>query len=382
MAGLRTGTRLLRQANCIRSAVRTPGTRAYSSKQAGAAFATARPLVVGGVALGAAYTAYKTYFRSEEGIPVLPVAYAASTPACQPSVVSQTKEHALYLWIHLKPNADAKACAKSVAKLQALVDAVCPPDLRDESDEIWAGVGFGPQFYSKLGGKAKQDYSHITRKGEHGAMPSGGGDIFIHAKSDNTSKLFELCQTVLAAFPKDSVDKFEDIYSFVYKNGRDLSGFIDGTENPADDDDRHKNAVEPASGGSYVITQKWIHDLKLIAEAKASTMESWLGRTREDSIELDKKLVSSHVARMTGGTAMANPKKHEIVRQSMPYGTVSDKAGLFFIAYSSSPEKFNYMLDRMTAREDKHSDDVMRLSTCVASTYWYFPGEAELKKFQ
>ena len=68
-----------------------------------------------------------------------------------PKVISQTKEHALYLWIHLKPNADARACAKSVAKLQALVDVVCPPDLRDESDEIWAGVGFGPQFYAKVG---------------------------------------------------------------------------------------------------------------------------------------------------------------------------------------------------------------------------------------
>ena len=56
-----------------------------------------------------------------------------------------------------------------------------------------------------------------------------GGDIFIHAKSNDTSKLFELCQRVMAQLPPDSVESFEDIYSFVYKNGRDLSGFIDGT---------------------------------------------------------------------------------------------------------------------------------------------------------
>ena len=59
-------------------------------------------------------------------------------------------------------------------------------------------------------------------------MPSSGGDIFIHAKSDEISMLFELCQEVMSRLPADSVDKFEDIYSFVYKNGRDLSGFIDG----------------------------------------------------------------------------------------------------------------------------------------------------------
>ena len=55
-----------------------------------------------------------------------------------------------------------------------------------------------------------------------------GGDIFIHAKSNDMSKLFELGQTILGKLPAGSVDKFEDTYSFVYKNGRDLSGFIDG----------------------------------------------------------------------------------------------------------------------------------------------------------
>ena len=65
-------------------------------------------------------------------------------------VVSGTKEHALYLWIHLKPNANAKKCARVAANLQAYVDAVCPPDMRDESDEVWAGAGFGPNFYSQV----------------------------------------------------------------------------------------------------------------------------------------------------------------------------------------------------------------------------------------
>ena len=63
---------------------------------------------------------------------------------------SQGKNHALYLWIHLKPEADARACGKAVASLQKYVDEVCPPDLRDEDDEIWAGVGFGPNFYQQV----------------------------------------------------------------------------------------------------------------------------------------------------------------------------------------------------------------------------------------
>ena len=97
----------------------------------------------------------------------------------------------------------------------------------------------------------------------------------MHAKCDEVSRLFELSQEVLAALPEGSVDKAEDIYSFVYKNGRDLSGFIDGlffdcvlffidrnlsleifpgTENAADDDDRRNIAVEKETGGSYVVS--------------------------------------------------------------------------------------------------------------------------------
>lgn len=83
------------------------------------------------------------------------------------------------------------------------------------------------------------------------------------------------------------------------------------------------------------------------------------------------------------GTALDQEAPFEIVRQSMPYGSLSKEAGLFFIAYAASPENFEYMLDRMVgARDDGHSDDIMRLSKNVKGTYWYFPGVAELKKYE
>ena len=65
-------------------------------------------------------------------------------------VFSQTKSHALYLWIHLKPTADSKACAKAVSNLQAIVDKVCPASEKTEDNEIWAGVGFGPNFLGQV----------------------------------------------------------------------------------------------------------------------------------------------------------------------------------------------------------------------------------------
>jgi len=304
---------------------------------------------------------------------------AKGTP--QPNTFSQTKMHALYLWIHLQPNVDPKKCAKAVANLQQLVDKVTPPDMRDETDEVWAGVGFGEEFYKKVSSKnAPSTYFCEHRKGSLGEMPNSGGDIFIHAKSDTFSKLFELAQAVQKVLPKGSILRFSDVYSFVYQNGRDLSGFIDGTENAADEETRFQVAVNKDTGGSFCITQRWIHNMDLFNESKDSALEAMVGRARSDSTELKKKLASSHVARMTSGTAVGAPKPVQIVRQSMPYGSLGGESGLFFIGFAESPKNFDYMLDRMVGKtEDKISDDIMRFGKCVEGGYWYFPSTEELK---
>uniref|UniRef100_K1RBF6 Uncharacterized protein yfeX n=1 Tax=Magallana gigas TaxID=29159 RepID=K1RBF6_MAGGI len=352
--------------------------------------------------------------NTEQTVGLFPAVSAAGVPESQPSVYSQGKNHALYLWIYVKPEANAKEVAKAVAKLQKYVDQVTDPKMRDEEDEIWAGVGFGPNFYKQIGGKPKEDYNYPHRKGNLGEMPSSGGDVFIHAKCNTPSKLFELAQVVMKNMPANSVESFEDVYSFVYKNGRDLSGFIDGTENAADEESRQNIAVDKETGGSYVITQKWIHDLQVIDKEKDKTLESWVGRnrpdstelsrksitshvarmtgdktleswvgrSRPDSTELSRKSITSHVARMTGGNSWQQAKPVEIVRQSMPFGSLSSEAGLFFIGYAASPMNFEFMLDRMVgARDDSNCDDIMRLSKNIKGTYWYFPGADELKKF-
>lgn len=384
MAALRSGFRQL--ASKAKPAF-TSGNRGISTGRS-TVHKYGKSLLVGGVAasvgLGWLYkdSLKSTLSEAAEAVTPKPV-IAASVPASQPSVFSEGKDHALYLWINLKPEANMKEVGRTCAKLQNMVDQVSDPKMRDESDEILAGVGFGPNTYRQLGGIPKQNYTYAYRKGSLGDMPSSGGDVFVHAKSNNPSKLFELCQMFLNSLPAKSVENAEDIYSFVFQNGRDLSGFIDGTENPADEEHRQNVAVEKETGGSYVITQKWIHDLKLINTEKEKTMEQWVGRSRPDSIELKKKTASSHVARMTGGNNFEQKKAFEMVRQSMPYGTVTGDAGLFFIGYTASPDNLNFMLDRMVGAGsggDGISDDIMRLTKNVKGTYWYFPGVAELRK--
>ncbi|XP_060064949.1 dye-decolorizing peroxidase YfeX-like [Ylistrum balloti] len=364
------------------------GQRRLLSTGTGAGAKSWRPLVLGAMTAGAgAFGVYKYTWESKrnviedlQSLAPKPV-HAVNLPEAQPSVWSGGKNNALYLWIHLKPNANVKDVAKVACKLQKFVDQVVDPKTKDEDDEVLAGVGFGPNFYKQIGGNVKQDYNFAHRKGALGDMPSSGGDVFFHAKCNTQSKLFELAQLLMKNMPAGSVDKAEDIYSFVFKNGRDLSGFIDGTENPADDESRQNVAVEPGTGGSYVITQKWIHDFSVINNEKDKTMEGWVGRTRPDSMELSRKSITSHVARMTGGNAYQQKKKFEMVRQSMPFGTVTGEAGLFFIGYCASPDNLNFMIDRMVgAGGDGQSDDIMKLTRNVKGTYWYFPGTSELTK--
>ncbi|KAL4232384.1 hypothetical protein ACF0H5_009952 [Mactra antiquata] len=349
---------------------------------------SAVPVVLGTLVAGVgSYGLYK-YTKKEDVTAVLesvtstPKVTAASTPTSQPSVYSQGKNHALYLWIELEPTANAKEVVKATKSLQKMVDQVTDPSMRDEEDEIWAGVGFSPNFFKQVGGSPRQDYTYAHRRGNLGEMPSSPGDVFIHAKCNTPSKLFELAQVVLASLPKGSVKDFEDIYSFVFKNGRDLSGFIDGTENAADEDSRQNIAVQKETGGSYVITQKWIHNMQVINSEKDRTQEGWVGRAKSDSTEISRKSITSHVARMTGGNGFQQKKPFEIVRQSMPFGTLKGGAGLFFIGYSASPDNLNFMLDNMVGagKDGPHCDDIMRLTKNIKGTYWYFPGAEELNK--
>ena len=169
-------------------------------------------------------------------------------------------------------------------------------------------------------------------------------------------------------------------HGFVYKNGRDLSGFIDGTANLAGDDERLHDCVNQR-GGSFVITQRWVHKFDALKNLPDDIQEQCVGRTKPDSVQLDPQPESSHVFRMVGyhKTGPRAGEKIQIFRQSMPYGRLSAEAGLFFIAYARDPFHFDFMLDRMVGRcADGLDDDIMMMSRCVTGNFWYVPSQQEL----
>jgi putative iron-dependent peroxidase len=162
----------------------------------------------------------------------------------------------------------------------------------------------------------------------------------------------------------------QEVAGFVYHDSRDLTGFIDGTENPAVED--AYDVAITAEGGSFAITQRWVHDLARFASLTVAEQEGVIGRTKPDSVELDDDVrpPTSHVSRMV----VDGPDGEElaIYRRSVPYGTVADH-GLHFVAFSADPSRFDVMLRRMFGADDGVRDRLTDFSTPVSGAAWWVP---------
>jgi len=246
---------------------------------------------------------------------------------------------------------------------------------------LMASVSFGTQLWEQLcklkKSKTPQDFSHFqARSGQLGPMPATGGDILLHVKAETKSLAWETVKAFVDSLPKGSVQSIDDQYGFQFQEGRDLSGFLDGTENPSGLDERKAAALLP-TGGSYIIHQRWLHNLPKLHALPEAQQENVIGRSKADSAEFSAAEMpkNSHVAK----TRDAKGNKIPIVRQSMPFGRVGGDHGLLFIAYANKPGKFDTMLDQMVGKlGGPEGDAIMAFSSCIASQYYYCPSLKEL----
>ncbi|KAL5103073.1 Dye-decolorizing peroxidase YfeX [Taenia crassiceps] len=313
------------------------------------------------------------------------MAKAESKFKCQDMVIREDKAHGLFLILHIHPSASAKECLQALRKIQAHVDRISPKDIRDEDNELIFGLAFGQDFLAKIYPDAAKNgvepFPFRERKGKMGQMPSTGGDILLHAVCGERGKLFELAQAVLNDMPKGAVQSVEETYGFTYRGGRDLSGFVDGTANPADETERIEAAVNETTGGSYVLTQRWLHDMKKIATENVKTMEANVGRTRSDNIRIEPIVPTSHLGRVKRDAADTSGMIGRMVRHSLPYGIASGECGLFFIAYTKSPHILDWALDRMTGLSHDHIEDgLFHFTHPLTGAYFYSPSRVELER--
>ena len=172
-----------------------------------------------------------------------------------------------------------------------------------------------------------------------------------------------------------------DLAGFTYRDSRDLIGFVDGSANPKDEGRLEAALVEsgPGAGGSFVLSQQWVHDLEKWNAVPEALQEKIVGRTKPKSIELegDDMPSDSHVSRTD---VMVDGEALKIWRRSAPYGTVREH-GLYFLAFAKHPVRFQVQLERMLGVSgDGLHDRLAEYSRAVTGSYWFAPAVETLHR--
>ncbi|MGY0219033.1 Dyp-type peroxidase [Endozoicomonadaceae bacterium StTr2] len=206
--------------------------------------------------------------------------------------------------------------------------------------------------------------------------PATPGDIFLHIRSNRKDLNFELASIILDEL-EGSVMLEEEITGFRYMDSRDMTGFVDGTENPEGDNRALVALVgdqdSAFTGGSYISLQRYVHDMVSWNHEPVEYQEQVIGRTKQDNIEFsaEQKAPTAHIKRVNLKDEQG--RSREILRHSMPYGDM-DERGLFFIAYARTPSIFNDMLAAMMQSDAHgHYDHLMNYTTAVTGGEFFAP---------
>ncbi|KGT90243.1 Dyp-type peroxidase [Enterobacter cancerogenus] len=238
---------------------------------------------------------------------------------------------------------------------------------------LGAVIAFGDALWRDLqGADSAPELKAFTPLGK-GIAPATQRDLLIHIQSLRHDVNFSLAQAALAAFA-DAVNIEEETNGFRWVEERDLSGFVDGTENPQGEARQQVAIIAegPDAGGSYVFTQRWEHNLKLWNRMAVEKQEAIIGRTKVDNEELpgDQRPATSHLSRVD---LKEEGKGLKILRQSLPYGSASGTHGLYFISYCNRLYNIEQQLLSMFGERDGKMDAMLRFTKPVTGSYFFAP---------
>jgi putative iron-dependent peroxidase len=297
-------------------------------------------------------------------------------------VVAQLTRAAIFLVVTIKPEPQCDDLVRAFCSdLAALSRAV---GFRNIEGRLSCVMGFGSDAWDRLFDMPRPKDLHPFREicGRHHAVATPG-DILFHIRSTRMDLCFELATQIMARLG-GAVSTADEVHGFNYFDDRDLIGFVDGTENPVEQAAIDATVIGDEdttfAGGSYVIVQKYLHDLKRWNEVPIEEQERIVGRTKLSDIELDDavKPSSAHNALTT---IVENGKQLEIVRDNMPFGDVGKgEFGTYFIGYARSPHRIEQMLENMfVGRPPGNYDRLLDFSSAVTGTLFFVPSATFLE---
>jgi putative iron-dependent peroxidase len=308
----------------------------------------------------------------------------ATTPSTvmPQAVVVPLPRDAIFLVLTVKPDDESLATVRSICgDLPKLLRAV---GFRDQTGNLSCVIGFGSELWDRLFGAPRPAELHPFREIRAGSRHAIAtpGDLFFHIRADREDLCFELV-TQIALKLGDAVTVADEVHGFRYFDTRDLLGFVDGTENPTNQEAIDAALIgeeDPAfAGGSYVIVQKYLHDMAGWNALPTEAQERIIGRTKLSDVELDDtvKPTSAHNALTT---IVENGQEVKILRQNMAFGQAGHgEFGTYFIGYARSPRTTEQMMENMfVGRPPGNYDRILDFSRAVTGNLFFVPSQTFL----
>lgn len=310
---------------------------------------------------------------------------AATAPQAAPQAVVQSAgQAAIFIIVSMAPDADAPGRVRAaLADLPALLRSL---NLREPDAHLSCVVGIGSQAWDRLFPTQPRP-AHLRPfqplQGAVHAAPATPGDLLLHIRSARIDLCFELAMQLSERLGSATRPEIE-VHGFRYLDARSMLGFVDGTENPhgqeavdatlVGDEDPH------FAGGSYVITQKYLHDMKAWNALPVTEQEKAIGRSKYDDIEMadDVKPANAHNALTVIEDDDGN--QLDILRANLPFGSPSEgEYGTFFIGYARNPAVTEQMLSNMfIGKPPGNHDRLLDFSKAVTGNAFFVPSASLL----
>ena len=269
--------------------------------------------------------------------------------------------------------------AKKRKKFASTISSIREP--RTTTGGVNFVIGFRPELWHDLVAEdapaGVAGFNKKIRGIEGFVMPSTQHDAVVWLSGSAYDVIFDMARSVIRDLAGQA-SLGEETSSWPYQHDRDLTGFIDGSENPTLLDAPSAALLPegvPGAAGSVLLLQKWKHKVAEWEALKIKKQERIMGRTKADSIEFKHKPADSHVARTD------QDEFGKIFRRNMPYGNVEDH-GTMFVGFSAEQKRLSKMLDSMAGLITGKRDALTRFTEPLTGSYYFVPSVESLRRLR
>jgi putative iron-dependent peroxidase len=242
-------------------------------------------------------------------------------------------------------------------------------------------IGFRPELWSEMipedAPAGVAGFNQAIQGTDGFVMPGTQHDALVWLSGSSYDEVFDMARAIVRKLA-DQAGLVEETSSWSYRHDRDLTGFIDGSENPTLLDAPGAALLPegvPGAAGSVLLLQKWKHKIAEWEALPIEQQERVMGRTKLESTELDNKPSDSHVARTD------QDEFGHIFRRNMPYGCVGEH-GTMFVGFSAEQNRLSRMLDSMAGLINGTRDALTRFTQPLTGSYYFVPSVDSLRRLR